>query len=82
MLSGMSMPSRRHDHTPGSALRRVGRGRGSDVAWATKALDEVRRGLAAQLRRTGRADQAATIKKTRWALLKTHPTSPGSSAPH
>jgi transposase len=43
------------------------------VAWATKALDEVRRGLAAQLRRTGRTDQAATIKKTRWALLKNPP---------
>ena len=43
------------------------------VAWATKALDEVRRGLAAQLRRTGRPDQASTIKKTRWALLKNPP---------
>ena len=40
------------------------------VAWATKALDEVRRGLAAELRRGGRAEQAATIKGTRWALLK------------
>ncbi|MGH3598901.1 MAG: ISL3 family transposase [Pseudonocardiaceae bacterium] len=40
------------------------------VAWATKALDEVRRGLAAQLRRGGRADEASTIKNTRWALLK------------
>jgi transposase len=43
------------------------------VAWATKALDEVRRGLAAQLRRTGRAEQATTIKHTRWALLKNPP---------
>jgi transposase len=43
------------------------------VAWVTKALDEVRRALAAQLRRTGRADQATTIKKTRWALLKNPP---------
>jgi transposase len=43
------------------------------VAWATKALDEVRRALAAQLRRTGRADQATTIKATRWALLKNPP---------
>ena len=43
------------------------------VVWATKALDEVRRGLAAQLRRTGRVDQATTIKKTRWALLKNPP---------
>ena len=43
------------------------------VAWATKALDEVRRSLAAQLRRTGRPDQATTIKHTRWALLKNPP---------
>ncbi len=40
------------------------------VAWATKALDEVRRGLAAGLRRDGHAEQAASIKHTRWALLK------------
>lgn len=40
------------------------------VGWATKALDAVRRGLAAELRRGGRAEQAATIKGTRWALLK------------
>jgi transposase len=40
------------------------------VAWATKALDETRRGLAAELRRGGRADEASTIKGTRWALLK------------
>ena len=40
------------------------------VAWATNALDEVRRGLAAELRRDGRAEEAATIKNTRWALLK------------
>ena len=40
------------------------------MAWATKALDEVRRGLAAELRRGGRAEEASTIKDTRWALLK------------
>ena len=40
------------------------------MAWATKALDEVRRSLAAGLRRDGRAEQAASIKGTRWALLK------------
>jgi len=40
------------------------------VAWATKALDEVRRGLAAGLRRDGRGEEAASIKGTRWALLK------------
>ncbi len=43
------------------------------VAWATKALDEVRRRLAAGLRRTGRVEQATTIKGTRWALLKNPP---------
>ncbi|MGH3902357.1 MAG: ISL3 family transposase [Pseudonocardiaceae bacterium] len=40
------------------------------VAWATKALDEVRRALAGELRRGGRTDEASTIKNTRWALLK------------
>ena len=35
------------------------------VAWATKALDEVRRSLAAGLRRDGRAEQAASITNTR-----------------
>jgi transposase len=43
------------------------------VAWATKALDALRRALAAQLRRTGHPDQATTIKTTRWALLKNPP---------
>lgn len=43
------------------------------VAWATKALDEVRRGLAAQLRRTGRVDQATTIKH--WQSPETVETS-------
>jgi transposase len=40
------------------------------VARATKAVDEVRRGLAAELRRGGRAGEASTIKSSRWALLK------------
>lgn len=40
------------------------------VAWATKALDEVRRGLWNELRRAGRHSQAATLKGTRWALVK------------
>ena len=44
------------------------------IAWATKALEEVRRGLGAELRRGGRAEEAATIKNTRWALLR----NPGS----
>jgi len=40
------------------------------VAWATKALDEVRRGLWNDLRRTGKPGQANTLKGGRWALLK------------
>lgn len=40
------------------------------VAWATRALDEVRRRLAGELRAQGAADAAAGMKGTRWALLK------------
>ncbi|MHB1739671.1 MAG: ISL3 family transposase [Actinomycetes bacterium] len=40
------------------------------VAWPTRALDEVRRSLVAELRRTGRTDEAKALKGTRWALLK------------
>ena len=40
------------------------------VAWATKALDQVRRRLAARLRRDGDHQAAAELKHTRWALLK------------
>lgn len=40
------------------------------VAWATKALDEVRRRLAAELRAAGAHEAAAGMKGTRWALLK------------
>ena len=40
------------------------------VAWATKALDNLRRRLAGQLRGQGRPEQAATLKNSRWALLK------------
>jgi len=40
------------------------------VAWATKALDEVRRGVWNELRRTGKTDQAASLKGSRWALVK------------
>jgi transposase len=40
------------------------------VGWATKALDEVRRSLAAELRRAGATEMAAGLKGTRWALLK------------
>jgi transposase len=40
------------------------------VAWATKALDEVRRGMWNELRRAGKTDQAASLKGSRWALVK------------
>jgi transposase len=40
------------------------------VGWATKALDEVRRSLGAELRRAGAVDMATDLKGTRWALLK------------
>lgn len=40
------------------------------VAWATKAVDEVRRGVWNELRRTGKAENASEVKGTRWALLK------------
>ncbi len=40
------------------------------VAWATKALDEVRRGLWNELRRGGKGEQAASLKGSRWALVK------------
>jgi transposase len=40
------------------------------VAWATGAVEQVRRRMAAQLRREGKPDQAATVKSSRWALIK------------
>jgi len=40
------------------------------VAWATGAVDEVRRRLAADLRRAGKPDQAAAVKGSRWALVR------------
>jgi transposase len=40
------------------------------VAWATKALDEVRRGTWNQLRRNGKTSQASSMKGSRWALVK------------
>ncbi|MDT5334459.1 MAG: transposase [Mycobacterium sp.] len=43
------------------------------VAWATAALDAVRRGLWNQLRRDGKTDQAKALKGSRWALLKNPP---------
>ena len=43
------------------------------VAWATTALDAVRRGLWNQLRRDGKTDQTKALKGSRWALLKNPP---------
>jgi transposase len=40
------------------------------VAWATQAVDEVRRRIVRQLRAAGRDDQAASLKGSRWAVLK------------
>jgi transposase len=40
------------------------------VQWATKALDEVRRGMWNKLRWQGKHGQASSLKGTRWALLK------------
>lgn len=40
------------------------------VAWATSALDAVRRDVWNDLRRTGRAEQATSLKGSRWALVK------------
>lgn len=43
------------------------------VAWATEALDTVRREMATQLRAGGQHDEAAALKGSRWALLKNPP---------
>jgi len=43
------------------------------VAWATTALDQVRRGMVAQLRAGGHDDEAAALKGSRWALLRNPP---------
>jgi len=40
------------------------------MQWATKALDEVRRQLASDLRVAGRTDEAKSLKGSRWALVK------------
>lgn len=40
------------------------------VQFATKALDELRRRIQGELRRAGRPEQAASLKGSRWALLK------------
>ncbi|PZS30992.1 MAG: ISL3 family transposase, partial [Pseudonocardiales bacterium] len=43
------------------------------VAWATAALDALRRGTWNQLRRDAKTDQAKALKNSRWALLKNPP---------
>lgn len=40
------------------------------VSWATKALDEVRRGMWNELRRRGDVEHAKAMKGSRWALVK------------
>jgi transposase len=40
------------------------------VQWATKALDEVRRGVWNELRRSGQKERAKALKGSRWALWK------------
>ena len=40
------------------------------VAWATKALDATRREVWSELRRTGRLERAASLKGSRWALVR------------
>jgi transposase len=47
------------------------------VAWATEALDQVRRTMVARLRAGGHHDEAAALKHTRWALLKNPPNLTG-----
>jgi transposase len=48
------------------------------VAWATEALDQVRRAMVNRLRAQGHHDQAAALKHTRWALLKNPPNLTGN----
>jgi len=48
------------------------------VAWATKAVDEVRRRVVAELKAAGRYEQAASLKGSRWALLKNMPDLTGA----
>lgn len=40
------------------------------VAWATNAVDDVRRRVVAELKAAGRHEQAVSLKGSRWALLK------------
>jgi transposase len=47
------------------------------VAWATEALDEVRRAMVNRLRAGGHHVEATALKHTRWALLKNPPNLTG-----
>jgi transposase len=40
------------------------------VAWASQAVDDVRRRIVRELRAAGRQDEAASLKGSRWAVLK------------
>ncbi len=40
------------------------------VAWASEAVDEVRRRIVRELKAAGRGDEAASLKGSRWAVLK------------
>jgi transposase len=47
------------------------------VAWATEALDAVRRAMVNQLRAGGQTEEATALKGSRWALLKNPPNLTG-----
>jgi transposase len=47
------------------------------VAWATEALDQVRRSMVNRLRAGGHHDEATALKGSRWALLKNPPNLTG-----
>ena len=47
------------------------------VAWATEALDQVRRDMVNRLRAGGHHDEATALKGSRWALLKNPPNLTG-----
>jgi transposase len=47
------------------------------VAWATEALDKVRRAMVTRLHAGGHDDEAAALKGSRWALLKNPPNLTG-----
>jgi transposase len=47
------------------------------VAWATEALDQVRRAMVNRLRANGHHDEATALKGSRWALLKNRPNLTG-----